>query len=263
MTTSLSMQGAALLIAVVSSSVAGCATSGEAGPDTGGAADAAAGGTDAAGAPALTIVLSFEGETLVSGSADDPASNTSQLISPGNSPAPIPAFDAAVMETTKSRAEVVADVTAGVQALFAPFDVVVQTSRPAAHDYVLIVVGGAAADVGAPAGAANLAVLDCDNAAGFPAIGLALTGEPNVFTGLTYDARIDRASALVAAAVGNTLGLDLVTECPDVMASPFLCSMQSFTNSFLPCGVQTARDCVCGGTTQNSVQRLQQVLGGS
>jgi hypothetical protein len=250
---------AALLAAVTWCCSAACASSSESAPDAGMVADAATGSPDAA-APALTIVLSFDGETLVSGTADDPATNSSQLISPGNSPATIPPFDAAVMETAKPRGEVIADITSGVRALFAPFDVVVQTSRPAGRDYVLIVVGGASSDAGAPSGAANLAALDCDNAAGFAAIGLAFTSEANVFSGLAYEARVGRASALIAAAVGNTLGLDLVTDCPDVMASPFLCSMQSFTDSFLTCGVQTPRDCVCGGTTQNSVQKLQQLL---
>lgn len=267
-TTLLSRTAVALAAAI---SLAACASSvvgdpgdsdsraDEFGPDAG-----VGGGADASESPAaLIVVLSFDGETFTAGAVDDPATNRTAILSPGIAQAVIPAFDASVIDAIRPRHEVVADLAGAVADLFAPFDVEVRTDRPSGGDYALVVLGGAAADVGAARGIAALAQLDCDNAAGFSSVAFVFTGEPSVFSGLTYHERIGRAAALVASSVGYGLGLEPVTDCPDVMANPFVCGNQRFTEAEIPCsqGSSQARDCLCGGTTQSSARRLDDVLG--
>jgi hypothetical protein len=268
-TTSLLPRSAVALAAALS--LAACASSivgepgdpdpgaGEHGPDAGGGGT---GAEESESPAALIVVLSFDGETLTPGTADDPATNRTAILSPGVANAVIPPFDASVIDAIRPRHEVMADLAGAVADLFAPFDVEVRTDRPSGGDYALVVLGGAAADIGAAHGISALAQLDCHNAAGFSSVAFVFTGEPNIFAGLTYHERIGRAAALVASSVGYGLGLEPVTDCPDVMANPFVCGSQRFTESEIPCsqGSPQARDCLCGGTTQSSARRLDDVL---
>ncbi len=138
------------------------------------------------------------------------------------------------------------------------------TTRPAGSDYILVAIGGTALDAGQSFGTSNIAALDCDDAQGTPAIGIVMTDESGFFMdALTESQRVTRVALLVAQAVGFSLGLETVTDCTDVMGSPFGCPVDptGFLDEAFTCGVDAPRDCLCGGTTQNSAAHLRTVLG--
>ena len=67
----------------------------------------------------------------------------------------------------------------------------------------------------------------------------------------------------LSMAIGYTLGLDNVLPCEDLMSQNPSCSIpgKAFTNVDQPCGDTAARNCRCGGTTQNAAQRIAANVG--
>ncbi len=118
------------------------------------AIDAATDADPAACANGRVVYLNFEGVTLTDAPASDATSNQASWMTIPTGAAPKYKSGAA------NRLQLIADVTAGVRAQLASFPITIVTTRPAAGPYVMIVLGGAAADVGSKFGGA-VNELDC------------------------------------------------------------------------------------------------------
>jgi hypothetical protein len=118
---------------------------------------AGCGGSSAAGpnpaSGANVFFLRFEGQTLTPG-VDDPVTNTSSLLS--NS-VTFPAYLAADAQ----RATKIQAIVHEVEAILAPYDIAVVTTRPASGAYDMLVAGGTSQAAGFPAGVPGVAVVDC------------------------------------------------------------------------------------------------------
>jgi hypothetical protein len=97
--------------------------------------------------------LNFEGQTLTPG-PDEPALNRSQLVS--NS-VTVPAYLAGDPQRTSKIQTIVQEV----EAILAPYDIDVVTSRPISGTYDMMVAGGTSQQLGLPSGLPGLAVVDC------------------------------------------------------------------------------------------------------
>jgi hypothetical protein len=100
--------------------------------------------------------LNFDGQALTSG-ADDPAANRSSLL--GTS-VTLPAYIAGdVARATKIQA-----IVSEANAILAPYDVALVTTRPASGSYDMLVAGGTSQQAGFPAGLLGTAPVDCTGA---------------------------------------------------------------------------------------------------
>jgi len=97
--------------------------------------------------------LNFEGQTLTPG-ADNPATNTSELLSGSVS---LPAY----LAGDAQRATKIQTIVHEVEAILAPYDIAVVTSRPASGAYDMVVAGGTSQQAGFPTGLHAEAVVDC------------------------------------------------------------------------------------------------------
>jgi len=144
------------------------------------------------------------------------------------------------------------DVVACVQQTFAPFDVQVTDIDPGAAEHLEIAVAGTPEQMGQQAGITNVSPITCigtrvvDNGIGF------------AFAGTIGDSPIEICWN-AAQAAGSLLGLDRELLSGDVMSSlgPL---PKVFLDQTADCGEDTPRDCVCGGSTQNSYQWLLATL---
>jgi hypothetical protein len=97
--------------------------------------------------------LNFEGAALVAG-ADNPATNTSQLLSGSVT---LPAYLAA----DPQRSAKIQAIVDEVRATLAPYDISVVVSRPTSGTYDMVVAGGTSQQAGFVAGLPGVAVVDC------------------------------------------------------------------------------------------------------
>lgn len=126
------------------------------GDDGGGGNDPDAGAEpDAEVRPAHVVFLNFEGVALTMG-MDDSAANSSQIIS---DPVTMTAF----LDDQADRDTRIANVVASVELAFEPFNVDVVTERPSSGDYDMVVLSGAADEIGLPSGVGAIAGSDCAN----------------------------------------------------------------------------------------------------
>lgn len=137
--------------------------------------------------------------------------------------------------------------------LFAPFNVTV-TDRPPTDgkDYVLTVVGGRPGDLGVTDGhVGGLAPFNGD-----------VIARPVVFA---FSAQLGNSVTQVCETIGmevaHAYGLDHGYLCSDVMTYLRPCGSKKFVDKDVRCGEGKARNCEGGAPTQNSYQRLMQVLG--
>jgi hypothetical protein len=106
---------------------------------------------------AHTLFLAFDGATIDPADVGDARYNRSDIVSWR---ARIDPFDPSVFGGNPAFAE--ADIVAQVAVLVAPYDLRVVASRPVDDDrYVMVVVGGMPADIGAPDTTRGFAPLDC------------------------------------------------------------------------------------------------------
>jgi hypothetical protein len=111
---------------------------------------------DAAPACKRVVYLSFEGETLTDAAASDAKQNRASWMTIASGTAPPYRAGAG------DRAAQIQAIVTGVRAQLASFPIEVVTTRPSDGDYMMIVYGGQASQVGSRFGAA-VQELDCDD----------------------------------------------------------------------------------------------------
>jgi len=141
-----------------------------------------------------------------------------------------------------------------VRTTFAPFDIDVTDVDPGTAVHLEMAIGGAAEDLGLPSSISTVGPFTCNvdvetaNRTGFtfPTV---FGDNPDVICGVS------------ALTVGSMLGLDheiLEGEVMNFGASGGY--PRSFIDQAAPCGDFSKRNCMCGGTTQNSFQQLLVLL---
>lgn len=142
-------------------------------------------------------------------------------------------------------------VLACVRTELAPFDVVVTPADPGDAPHFEIAVGGTPQQIGFPAGVAAASPLTCAVVPNGIAFSFA-SGIGN---------EVGQICATAAQTVGNLIGLEFVTTCGDAMAFDYTsCLPKLFLDEDAPCGTTAPAPCTCGGTTQNSYQRMLATL---
>jgi hypothetical protein len=212
---------------------------------TGDPIDAAvdAGDSDAYSGPPRTLFLNRAGGTYNVG-PNDSVANTQDFQMSGSVNAP--AYPYGDPEWTATR-----DCVA---ALFATFNVNVVDVDPGAVDHVEILITTSPQVFGFQDGVSGVA----------PAAGdchLLERGLAPVFA-TPFGASGTRNVCEVAASMAGIIyGLDWAMHCPDVMTYMSNCGDKAFRDVTAMCGEFQARNCRCGGTTQNSYRLLLGRLG--
>ncbi|MBA3817991.1 MAG: hypothetical protein H0X17_03800 [Deltaproteobacteria bacterium] len=194
--------------------------------------------------PSKTIFLERAPIGLRPGIDDAPAGISSVLASARNQPTRLAGWKGSRATWKK--------VVTCVSALFSPFDVVVTDQRPTHEDFVLVVVGGRASDIGAKD----------RRIGGLAPFSGAVIPKPVVFafsTALNHDVRA--ICETIGMEVAHAYGLDHGYDCKDVMTYLGPCGAKRFVDKAVRCGEKKARDCEGGAPTQNSYQQLVRVLG--
>lgn len=155
------------------------------------ARDAAAVAVDAPNCAERQVVLMFEGVTLTRGPSDALARTASWVgEATGTTTASIPPYRLG----DPNRLTLITQITERVRAKLAQFPIIVVTELPATENYVLVALGGTAADSGSSYGIARN-VLDCGNAA------------PNDVSWIADGTAIDKVDDYVVGAIAYGLGL--------------------------------------------------------
>ena len=188
------------------------------------------------------IYLNRGGATLTAGS-DDAAQSVSSLVTSHTTVAPSSLSDAGWNQ-----------VVACVRRAYAPFAVEIVDSRPAHDNFSMVVFGGNGSELGRGADQRGIAPFDTgscetiDNAVVF------------VFTE-NLDDNVAAACDVAVHELAHTFGIDhqLLAATPTSYL-PFA-GVRTFQNVDAQCGEDTARECACGGATQNSFEILADRLG--
>lgn len=208
-------------------------------PTEGGASDAEKGAMTDSGAMHRVVFLNRHGGSFKPG-YDDSAANKSSVLSSAATIAPYEKSDAAWNK-----------LTACVRERFAAYDLDVVEKDPGAASHIEVVVGGAPKDVGMTAESAGVAPVNAD---------CSVVERAVVYV---FSQSIDegRECAVATQEIGNAFGLDHVLRCDDAMGYGDDCESKSFIDVEAKCGEYKARSCLCGGSTQNSAEKLMKSLG--
>jgi hypothetical protein len=144
-------------------------------------------------------------------------------------------------------------VVACVRDTFAPFAIEVTDLDPGGADHFEVAVAGTPQQLGLLVGVLNVSPTTCQND-GVIANGLAFA-----FANTLGDVPLEICWN-AAQAAGSLLGLDHEVLAGDVMTYLAGSLPKAFLDETAPCGGTLARDCLCGGATQNSYQRLLATL---
>jgi hypothetical protein len=193
------------------------------------------------GAGARTILfLNPNGGRYSTGWADDSTQNVSSILS---FEADIPAypFGAGSWDTFMTC----------MRGLYAPFDIEVTDVDPGDAAHMEVVVGGHPNHIGMGSGIGGVAPLTCGVV-------------PNAVAYAFPETYGDDPQGICEAAgqeSAHAFGLDHEYLCEDILTYLFGCGPKSFQDQDVSCGEYGARQCYCGGATQNSYQYLMGVLG--
>ena len=144
-------------------------------------------------------------------------------------------------------------VVACVRDAFAPFAIEVTDVDPGGTDHFEVAVAGNAQQFTLPAGITNVSPVSCANG------GVIANGVAFAFANAIGDAPLEICWN-AAQAAGSLLGLDREVLTGDVMTSLQSSLPKAFLDETAQCGETQPRECFCGGTTQNSYQRLLAAL---
>lgn len=205
--------------------------------------DAPVGGAECA-TGTRTIYLNRGGGTYTPG-ADNSSTNTSQLVT---MPRTLDAWNAGDVAFAALRACVAYN--------HRRYDVRVVDVDPGAAEHVEVVVAQSLAPLQFPAGTTGVAPAPTNCQPIRRAV---------VFYGAAaYGPAADGQAQLcidVSRSVADALGLDEIFDGRSIMSWIEINATKTFLDEERPCGEYEARQCRCGGTTQNSHQRLVSVLG--
>lgn len=139
-----------------------------------------------------------------------------------------------------------------VQRAYLPFDIVVTDQDPSPAPHFEAVVAGTPDEVGFEPGVGGVSPFACG------VIPNAVTYSfANVYAGSVPD-----ICWTVAQESAHAFGLDHEFLCEDPMTYLADCGSEKwFRDEVVPCGEFEARDCMCGGTTQNSFAEIQALFG--
>ncbi len=140
-----------------------------------------------------------------------------------------------------------------VKETYAPFDIQITTEDPGTAPHFEVMVGGNATQLNAGLqGAGGVApFIDCS------------TTENNVisFVFAAEVADLEFLCGAVAQEATHVWGLDHELDANDPMTYLDLGSLKRFQDNDAQCGEDTPRQCNCGGSTQNSVQFMNNTFG--
>jgi hypothetical protein len=197
----------------------------------------------AAGGAPLPVYLNRFGGSYQCGD-DDSSRNISSVVC-GSGASDVGPFSGSNGEWNFVR-DCVADV-------FAPFNLYVTDVEPTAGEYVEAVVGGTPDQAGMPFGVGGVAPFSC---------GIIPSGVVYAFADV-YGDDVQGICETVAQEVAHAFGLDHEFLCEDPMTYLGGCGAKDFQDVYAECGEFEPRQCQCGGSSQNSVQAMLQVLGAS
>lgn len=202
--------------------------------------------TFAANAPHIYF-LNFDGVTISPGGND--AQLNRSFIGQGGT---VPPFAG----TAAERAAVVDHVRGHYQGLNIQF----VTSRPAAGDYAMIVVGGEPADIRYATGSGTAGVAPMDCADQMPRdVGFAFSARVKAFSGSSSATFVAKLARVISHEAGHTLGLPHTGNGCDIMSYSSCPSDETFLNQTIP--MQVDSQGTCGFASINTYQELLSVLG--
>jgi hypothetical protein len=146
-----------------------------------------------------------------------------------------------------------AQVMACTRAMFSRFDVEITDVDPGDVPHIESAVGGTPGQVGMGSGVGGVAPMNTDCSVVETAIVFTFAG--------VYGDDPQSICETVAQEVSHALGLDHEYLCEDPMTYLYGCGEKTFQDADVACGEYSARQCMCGDSTQNSVQTLLAVLG--
>lgn len=192
--------------------------------------------------PQRTIFMNRNGGTYTPGS-DNSSTNRSS----------IPSFTATVPAYEGTDAQWNQLLTC-VQDQFARFNVVVTDVDPGSIPHVEAVMGGNPGNIGMSAGVGGVAPMYGDCSMVERAVVYVFT---KVFSSVQVECEV------AAQEIGHAIGMDHEYLCADPMTYLSGCGAKSFQDVAAQCGEYSPRACMCGGSTQNSVQFMFGRLGPS
>jgi MYXO-CTERM domain-containing protein len=138
-----------------------------------------------------------------------------------------------------------ASVITCVRQIYEPFDIVITDVDPGNQPHFETIVAGDPGDIGQPNDVGGVSPFDCG------IINNAITYN---FANVWPDMR--DLCETIAQETAHAFGLDHEFLCEDPMTYLVDCGDKFFRDVDAPCGEYEARDCQCGGDTQNSYARL-------
>jgi hypothetical protein len=198
----------------------------------------------AAGQEVLYLNFSDGTENVIQADNDDSSRNRTIM----GSATPYPAFTWPGVEDESARRNLIDDLTRRVQEAFAPFDIVITTTRPAAGPYNMVMIGGDPSVFQMDARVAGVAYMDCDN---------------RQYSNLVFafprplGGSVHGLFSTISQEAGHALGLQHSSDPTDLMYPRVDVSQRSFQDRETP----VASPRYCEGATQNSHKRLLQLVG--
>jgi len=135
---------------------------------------------------------------------------------------------------------------------FGRFDVEVTDVDPGSAVHIEAVMGGNPQDVGMGSGVGGVSPMNNDCSVVERSIVFIFT---RVFSSVQVECEV------AAQEIGHSLGMDHEYLCKDPMTYLSGCGTKTFQDVNAQCGEYSARQCMCGGSTQNSVRHLLATLG--
>lgn len=190
------------------------------------------------------VYLNRDGGQYTKSSLNDSAQNTSSVLDV-DTPVTIPPFE--------GDEQAWQSIISCLSDQLAEYNIRVVTDAAPTTIHTELVIGGSAQDAQLIDYVDGLAPqrLDCE---------ILEQGIGFVFS-QHFEADPTRVCWAAAHELGHLLGLDHTLGCAENMSYTPACGQKYFTDQDLSCGEYTARDCFCGGQTQNSHQHLLRVLG--
>jgi MYXO-CTERM domain-containing protein len=138
-----------------------------------------------------------------------------------------------------------------VQNMFEEFDLVITDVDPGTTPHFEAIVSGTPGDAGFGPDTGGVAPGTCG----------VIGNSMNYTFAEVWGDNPQRICEVIAQETGHTFGMDHQLLCEDPMTYLGGCGKKSFQNASAQCGEDTPRGCNCGGSTQNSHERLEFVFG--